>query len=171
MKTQSVNSLAEEFEVDRGTLVRALKNTPPDAEKTPGRPTYKISTAAGALEAHRRSTGRADARRSRSTANHSDDDWQDPQLMRIFEEYDSAELAMRKFPSLDARRKAAIAMAPTIARMDIAIRERGEANGQDSELVGLRADKLFMLALRGFERPCSWTEIETWDAMNIREND
>jgi hypothetical protein len=170
MQTQSVNALAEAFEVDRGTLVRALKNTPPDAEQTPGRPTFKVSTAAAALEAHRRSTGRADSRRNGSTANNKDDSWQDPQLVRTFEEYDAAEAAMLKLASLNERRKAAIALAPMIARMDRAVRERGEANGQDSELAGLRADKLFMLALRGFEGPCSWTESETWDAMSINED-
>ena len=54
MQTHSVNSLAEQFEVDRGTMVKALKSVSPDLEKTRGRPTYKISTAARALEAHQK---------------------------------------------------------------------------------------------------------------------
>src|ERR1700681_2714267 len=57
METYSLNSLSEKLEVDRGTMVRALKNVSPDAEKTRGRPTFKISTAAKALERHRRNVG------------------------------------------------------------------------------------------------------------------
>src|SRR6266404_4221921 len=32
--------------------------------------------------------------------------------------------------------------------------------GNDAELTTLRCDKLMMLALRGFERPCAWSEAE-----------
>jgi hypothetical protein len=52
MKTYSTNYLAEAFEVDRASATRALRDVPPDQEQTVGRPTYKISTFAKALEAH-----------------------------------------------------------------------------------------------------------------------
>jgi hypothetical protein len=32
--------------------------------------------------------------------------------------------------------------------------------GNDAELTRLRCGKLMMLALRGFERPCAWSEAE-----------
>jgi hypothetical protein len=165
MQTYSLNSLAEQFEIDRSTMVKALRNVPPDLENTKGRPQWKISTAARALENHRRNTGRDDSR-CPARGGAVDVDGQDPLLSRIYAEIDDAEAAMRKLPSVTARRKAALAMAPMIARMDQAIRERGEATGQDPDLVGLRADKLFMLALRGFETPCQWTMSETWAAVN-----
>ena len=57
MQTYSLNALAESFEIDRSTMVRALKNTQPDAEVTSGRPTWKIASAARALESHRRKAG------------------------------------------------------------------------------------------------------------------
>jgi hypothetical protein len=57
MQTHSINSLSEMFEIDRSTAVRALKSVPADAEKTKGRPTYKVSTFAKALERHRRNVG------------------------------------------------------------------------------------------------------------------
>jgi hypothetical protein len=52
METHSNNRLSTLFELDRQTAVRALKDIAPDAEKTKGRPTWKISTFAKALEAH-----------------------------------------------------------------------------------------------------------------------
>jgi hypothetical protein len=51
-KSYSTNYLAEAFEVDRASATRALRDVPPDQEQTVGRPTYKISTFAKALEAH-----------------------------------------------------------------------------------------------------------------------
>jgi hypothetical protein len=52
MKTYSINWLAESFEIDRGSATRALRDVAPDQEQTAGRPTFKISTFAKALEAH-----------------------------------------------------------------------------------------------------------------------
>jgi hypothetical protein len=85
----------------------------------------------------------------------------------VYSEWDAAEAAMRKLKSLGERRKAAIAMGPMLAHMDKVTRERGVVNGNDSELVHLRADKLYMLALRGFEEPCGWTQSEAWAAMSV----
>src|ERR1700730_15913474 len=56
MQTYSVNALAMQFEVDRATMQRALKNTPPDLAKGK-RQSFKISTAIRALEVHRRNAG------------------------------------------------------------------------------------------------------------------
>jgi hypothetical protein len=56
METYSVNALAMQFEVDRATLQRALKNTPPDLV-TGKRQSFKVSTAMRALERHRRNVG------------------------------------------------------------------------------------------------------------------
>jgi hypothetical protein len=44
-----------------------------------------------------------------------------------------------------------------ISEMDRKIREHGRATGAGDELSDLRADKLFLLALRGFEVPCQWS--------------
>jgi hypothetical protein len=56
MQTFTLNRLSEMLEIDRGTMQRALRNTPPDAESGK-RQSYKISTAAKALERHRRAVG------------------------------------------------------------------------------------------------------------------
>ena len=163
MQTHSVNSLAEEFEVDRGTLVKALRNIPPDAEKTKGRPTWKTSTAMRALEAHRRRVGRVDSPRTgRATTGNRDDNWHDPLLMRLFSEWAVAETAMRKLKTLAERRKAAIALGPKLAHMDAMSRKRGVENGNDEELTQLRCDQLYRVYLRGFEECCAWTTTEVW---------
>jgi hypothetical protein len=54
MQTFPLNALAEQFEVDRSTMVRAMRNVPADMVKSGNRPTWKTATAARALEAHRR---------------------------------------------------------------------------------------------------------------------
>jgi hypothetical protein len=56
VKTFSANSLAEQFEIDRGVAVRALRSTKPDATVS-GKPQWKIATAAKALEKHRAKNG------------------------------------------------------------------------------------------------------------------
>jgi hypothetical protein len=53
MKTYSANAIAETFERDRGVVVRALRNTVPDAVVS-GKPQWKIATASRALERHNR---------------------------------------------------------------------------------------------------------------------
>ena len=166
MQTNSLNFLAEQFEVDRGTLAKAMRNVPPDFEKTKGRPQWKISTAARALEAYRKNSDRTIGGRNNHLAS-TDDGWRDPILTTLYAEYDKADATMRKLPSLDARRKAAIAMAPMIARMDRKIRERGVENGNGGELTGLRADQIFRLCMRGFERCCGWSQAEVWEVMDV----
>jgi hypothetical protein len=166
MQTYSVNSLAEQFEIDRGTMVRALKNVAADAEKTPGRPTFKISTASRALEAHRRSIGRIPARSNERIAVNNEIDLR---LQRHYDTFDQADASMRQLKTVDARRQAAIGMGPQIAQMDALQRRISLENGIDQELTDLRCDRLFFLYLRGFETPCSWSMSEVWDAVDVRE--
>jgi hypothetical protein len=54
MQTFPLNALAEQFEVDRSTMVRAMRGVPPDEVKKGNRPAWRTSTAAKALERHRR---------------------------------------------------------------------------------------------------------------------
>lgn len=165
MQTHSVNSLAEQFEVDRGTMVKALRHTPPDVEKTKGRPQWKVSTASAALENHRRNTGRIDSRRRYNGRNVASN-WRDPILVRLYGEQDAADQVLRKLKTIPERRAAAVAMIPLIQRVDQASRERAVANGQDEDAAHMRADILYQMQLRGLEAVCNWTHEETWAAMN-----
>jgi hypothetical protein len=160
MQTYSLNNLAEQLERDRSTMVKAMRNVPPDA-RVKNRPTWKIATASRALEAYMRAQDGGG--RGAGTGQI------DPQLAVLYAKFDAADAAMRKLKTVDARRKAAIAMAPLIAETDAMTRKVGLANRQDAELVHLRADRLFALYLRGFETCCGWSQSEVWDAIDIRE--
>ena len=159
MQTHSTNSLAEMFEVDRGTIVKALRNVPPDSEKTKGRPTFKISTAARALEAHR--SGNA-------IGNRKDRGSVDPRMRILYSELDAADAAMRELPTLAKRRAFAVkSLRPITDQMQRMIMVVGGLNGEDPAFTGLKSDDLYRMALRGLEGPCQWTMDEAWTAMNI----
>jgi hypothetical protein len=93
----------------------------------------------------------------------------DSQLAQLYAKFDARDAGMRRLKTLDARRKAAIAMAPLIAEMDTLMRKVGIANGRDPELVHLRADRCFALYMRGFETCCGWSQIKVWEAMDIHD--
>jgi hypothetical protein len=169
MQTFSLNSLSESFECDRGTLVKALRNVPADFEKSKTRPEWKISTAARALEAHRRSRGRADKHPAGRSRSEQPDLAIDPRMQRHYDVFDTADAAMRRLSTLEARRRAAIGMGPQIAQMDALQRQLSLDNGIDQELTDLRCDRIFFLYLRGLEGPCSWSMSEVWAAVDVRE--
>jgi hypothetical protein len=162
MKTYPANALAEMLERDRGTVLRALKNTPADIEVR-GKSQWKISTAANALAAHASRGGSGN--RSEPLPSNTID----PRLQRHYDAFDSADAAMRLLPTLEARRQAAIDMGPQIAKMDASQRQISLAEGNDEEITGLRADKLFLLYLRGLEEPCAWSMSEVWASVDVRE--
>ena len=152
MRSFGVNAIAELLERDRGTVIRALRDVPADAVER-GQPRWKMTTAVAALQEH----GRPDGGRHR--------DQMDPRLAAAYAQLDAADSAMRKLKALEARRRAAKAMGPLIAETDAMTRRIGQANGNDPELVHMRADQLFQLYLRGLETPCGWSSEQTWSAM------
>lgn len=157
MKTFTAAAHAEAFEVDRNTMVRALRNTPPDLEKTKGRPTYKVATAARALEKHR---GGADTRPAGIDAN-------DQALATAYTELDAAIASMEAAPSLEDRRSIAVNIVkPLLTTTDRMLRAASIAAGHDPELASLRADHLQLVMMRGFESPCSWTFDQAMSALN-----
>ena len=114
---------------------------------------WKVATAAKALEAHRPKGDSGNGT--------------DPELTALYALYDEAEKTMRALPTLEARRQAARDMAPFIAELDESSRRIAIANGQDSELVHLRADAMYRLILRGIEGPCEWTHDEALEAIAV----
>jgi hypothetical protein len=167
VKTHSLNSLSEAFEVDRSTMVKALRDVPGDAENTKGRPTWKTSTAAQALEAHRRKTGNSFGNAD-SVGSGSHYNPVDPRLASLYSQLNTADAALRQLPTLAKRRAAAInSLRPIIDQSQRMLKAVGKASGQDPVFTGLISDKLYLLALRGLEEPCGWTQNETWEAMNV----
>jgi hypothetical protein len=153
MQTHSTNRLGEMLERDRGTVVKALRNTPPD-RVVKGKPQWKIATASRAVEAH-----------LRASDGGGNGGGADPTLTQLYARFDQADATMRALPELEQRRAAARRMAVPIAEIDRAVRAHGRSVGADVELTDMRADRMYMLALRGLEGPCEWTQAETWELM------
>lgn len=161
MLTFPANALAEQFEVDRSTMLRALRGVPPDLTKKGNRPTWKTATAARALERHHR---------KQDGGGHGGG-VTDPTLQALFDEHFAAEARMRALPTLASRREAARRMLPLIIEMDKATRKVGIASGQDSDHVHLRADQMLRLYARGIEGPCEMTHDEVWTMMFAEAED
>jgi hypothetical protein len=173
MKTYSTNALALELEIDRGTMLRALRDVEPDAGVGTNRPTFKIVTAVRAMAEHRAKNQRADCRenykgfRGNGTQQHDNKDWRDAVLVELFRQEDQALAYMCSHPTLEGRRKAAKSMLPLLGKINRAVTERGMINGFDQELCYYRANDIYRVGLRNFEEPCAWSELETREAMAL----
>jgi hypothetical protein len=154
VKTFSANSIGEQFEQDRGVVVRALRNTKPDAMVS-GKPQWKVATAARALEAHRpKQDGGGQQVRGGSGVP--------PALRTLYDKRDKMEADMAALPTLDERREAARALISFTVEVDKATRANALFNGQDSDIVHLRADSILQLYARCIEGPCEWSHDEVW---------
>jgi hypothetical protein len=131
MQTHALNALAEAFEVDRSTMVRAMRNVPADLVKRGNRPTWKTSTAAKALEAHRRKGGGGGNSVGIDTG-----------LAALYARFDQEDAALRLLPTLEARRLAARGMAGLITEIDRAVRAHGGSVGADPDFTALKTDKM-----------------------------
>jgi hypothetical protein len=117
------------------------------------------------LEQHRQKTGNSVG--NSDSAGHGYNPI-DTKLQSLYSHLDAADAMLRALPKLAKRQAFAIkSLRPIIDETQRMLKIVGDANGQDPEFTGLISDKLFMLALRGLEKPCEWTQSETWDAMNI----
>jgi hypothetical protein len=152
----SINAAAEVLERDRRTLVKALRRVPPDGRER-GTDRWRLRSIIDAL---------ADMQPAPAPAPTGEID---RRLQQQYDMFDQADTSMRRLSTLDARRQAAIGMGPLISTMDALQRQVSLDNGVDQELTDLRCDKLFLLYLRGFEAPCSWSMSQVWDAVDVRE--
>src|SRR5450631_4232503 len=121
MQTFSVNALAMQFEVDRATMQRALKNTPPDLE-VGKRQSFKVATAAKALEAHRRHVGTSTPGGGGSYANVRINQIADD-LERLCREADEGIAQVKSLPDLDAKQPHSRATMVLINRIDELFKE------------------------------------------------
>jgi hypothetical protein len=106
MQTFPLNALAEQFEVDRGTILRAMRNVPADLVKPGNRPTWKVATAARALEAHRQKALEAQRRKNEGTNGNGQTRQQlASQIEADFETFDAGFTKLKAEPDLERRRK------------------------------------------------------------------
>jgi hypothetical protein len=104
METHSINSLAMQLEVDRATMQRALKNTPPDLV-TGKRQSFKVSTAARALERHRAASGTGIPGNGRGNGSYASVRLNQiaDELERLCREADEGTKLVASLPDLDAK--------------------------------------------------------------------
>lgn len=153
----SINAAAEILERDRRTLVKSLRHTPPDG-KQGGAARWRLKTIIDALSAMQ-------------PAPTPSDTSLDPMLDAMSTRFDRSYDAMKALPTLAARRKAAVTLAPMLDAMHRAIRAHGRNMDVGEELADYRADHLLFLHYRGFEQPCNWTQLEVCEAMSMMDEE
>jgi hypothetical protein len=142
MQMFSVNRLAELFQRDRSTLVRALRGIPRDGG-TADRPKYTVATTSRALHDHfAAKSGRSEI---------------DPALQARFDRLDALDAHVRAAPRLDARRALARELFPMLADVDRAMREDARRSGEDRELTGYRCEAHVRTVLATLRDPCGWS--------------
>jgi hypothetical protein len=157
--TFSVNAASEILEKDRRTLVKALRHVPPDEKVRGGVGRWKLKKILDALE-------------QMQPARPTPVGQIDPRLARLYAQLDAGETTMRGLASLSKRRQFAVAtLRPIILETQRMLHVFGRETGRDEEFTNLLADKLYMLALRGWEEPCQWSMDQCWTAMHDDEDD
>jgi hypothetical protein len=141
MQTFPLNALAESFEVDRSTMLRAMRDTPPDEVKKGNRPAWKTSTAAKALERHHR-------RKNESGSNGRSSYPGLPQLVdqieADFEAFEAGFAQLEAEPDLERRRKLdkKLGVGKLIGGLDRRMKEASAAIGEERSMSALVGDHL-----------------------------
>jgi hypothetical protein len=170
MQTYPLNSLAEQLEVDRSVMVKAMRNVPADLVKSGNRPTWRIGTAWKALMAYKQKI--ADERRRKEEVKNGAAARVNAELQEMFDQLMSTDAEMRALGSLTARRAfAKKTLLPLLHIVDQAMRADGRANGEQPELTDFRCDqhlRVFLLSGLGPDasNSCDWTPSEAWNAYN-----
>jgi hypothetical protein len=155
MKLFSAFAAAELLERDRQTIVRALRNTPPDGrEGEHGR--WKMSTIISAMERHSRTSG--------GSIGDGSNRPESAQFAQACE-------AMKVLPTLAQRRAAAIKAIPLLVDAIKATRTQGLDIGENPETSAVRGDLLCQMGLEGLAVACEWRNGEAWQHFNTADAD
>jgi hypothetical protein len=155
MKLFSAFAAAELLERDRQTIVRALRNTPPDGrEGEHGR--WKMSTIISAMERH-----------SRAGGSGIGDGSNRPETVQFAQACE----AMKMLPTLAQRRAAAIETIPLLVDAIKATRAQGLDMGDNPETSAIRGELLCQTGLEGLAVACEWRSGEAWQHFNTADAD
>jgi hypothetical protein len=164
----SINRLSVMLDVDRQTMVRALKDTPADAG-TERKPLYRVSTAVTALDQHR---GKPDRRRKPGNGRTEVlSGTAAAEAAVAFERYDVAYDAMTKLPTLQARRDAAYKLQPLAKQMLELMHSRDVECDLHPEHVELKNQAVTLLLVKGLESPCEWSHSQAWGCFNADDGE
>lgn len=174
MQTYPLNALADQFEVDRSVMVKAMRNVPPDLVKPGNRPTWKIATGAKALTGYnkRRTAEREarEARRRETRRRNEGGGGPSYELMQMFVQLDEADAKMRAISTLKGRRAyARETLLPLLHQVQ-------RAMSDDEGGFGLRSEqhlRVFLLSGLGPDamNGCDWSHEEAWAAYNAIGDD
>jgi hypothetical protein len=173
MQTFPLNALAEQLEVDRSTMVKAMRDVRADLVKPGNRPTWKIATAAKALAAYKQRLADAQRRKHESGGTER----VNAELQEMFGQLNAADAEMRAIGSLSGRRAfAKKTLLPLLHEVDRAMRADGKACGEDERLTPLRCDqhlRVFLVSGLGPDATngCDWSPSECWSAYNTGYDD
>jgi hypothetical protein len=106
MLTHPANALAEMLEIDRSTMLKALRSTQPDLVKKGNRPTWRIGTASKALMVYKQKL--VDEKRRKEGGNGGSLTRRQQlanQLEADFEAFDIVYARLKAEPNLQRRRK------------------------------------------------------------------
>jgi hypothetical protein len=166
MQTFPVNALAEQFEVDRSTMLRAMRNVPPDLVKKGNRPTWKVATAASALEAHRRKQkggGRSGGRDRKELVG---------KVEAAYAELDRQFARLESEPDIEKRRALSLEMqvGKTINTMEEIFLELNNLDEEHGFMMQIVTDKLIGLARsKLIDRLDLWDDVERIKVENALE--
>jgi hypothetical protein len=175
MLTHPANALAEILEVDKSTMLKALRSTPPDLTRKGNRPTWRVGTASKALLAYKQRL--ADEKRRKEEAKNGGTERVNTELQGMFDQLMAADAEMRAIGSLAGRRAfAKKTLLPLLRQVDRVMRDDARANGEPEMVTGLRCDehlRLFVVAGLGPDATngCDWTPSQAWDAYEAGHED
>jgi hypothetical protein len=162
MKTKLFSAFAasELLGRDRQTLVRCLRNVPPDG-KEKNQPRWKMSTIFTAMERHNRANEGNGGSNNYTNANSSNAP-NPPE----YSQFDTAFAALEALSTLPARRKAAIAIMPKLHAMIAALVVQGRDGDEHPQHTQLRGERVYQLMMAGFQSPCQWSHDQVWQNLN-----
>jgi hypothetical protein len=151
MKLFSAFGAADMLERDRQTVRRALRHVPPDGNERK-QPRWRLKTIIDAVDAHlgRNATATPPAGST---------------LQVMFDQFDSGSKNLDVLPDLKARRREAHRLIAVLVELDKAMRADARARREDDLRASLRCDQHFRVAMRNFEEPCDWTQVQCWETL------
>jgi hypothetical protein len=159
----SINRLASMLDVDRATLLRALKDTPADAGSEP-KPLFRVSRAVKALDHHR---GKLDRRRK--SDNGGGAVTVDQQRMFVmFVRLDDLHGKIEGAETVEERRRLMREeFFPLLPATTTAMREDSKQSGEDERYGGLRIHEHERMQLVTLRHCCGWNSDEVLHEFNV----
>jgi hypothetical protein len=156
----SINRLASMLDVDRQTMVRALKDTPADAG-TERKPLFRVLTAVEALDRHR---GKPDRRRKPGNGGGGN---VDVDLQRSFIRLDDLRDKIEGAEAIEERQRLMRAeFFPLLYATTVAMYEASKRSGEDPDYGGLRIAEHERLQLVTMRHCCGWHSDEVMAEYN-----